>query len=73
MRKFKYLLPFLFLLSACQSAEEKKTEWIKSCIEGEFTPKQCNVLYSIVKNSDDNASDNSALTGVAIGLAAGRR
>ncbi len=66
----------LLLLSACKSSEEVKADWIKFCIDGEFTVKQCEVLYSLKKSSDD-ASDGaavaSAMSGAAMGMSAGRR
>lgn len=75
MKRFKCLILVLFLVG-CQSAEEKKAEWVRFCVDGEFTPKQCNVLYSMKQSSDDanDAATSASITsGAAMGIAAGAR
>lgn len=75
MKKLIWIIPLL-LLCSCKSEEEKKSEWIKFCLAGDFNAKQCEVLYSIKESGDDaNTSANSAaaMSGVAIGMSAGRR
>ena len=63
-------------LCGCQSAAEKKAEWIAFCQQGDFNAKQCEVLYSLKESSDsaaNNAAAASAFSGVAIGMSAGSR
>lgn len=72
----KLVLCGLLFLTSCQSSEEKKAEWIKFCESGEFSTKQCLVLYSLKESSDDAASSAasaSAFSGVAMGMSVGRR
>lgn len=60
-------------LCGCQSAAERKAEWLAFCVKGEFTSAQCDVLYSLKESSDDaneSAGLASAMSGVAVGMSA---
>ena len=62
------------LLTGCKSGAEKKAEWVKFCEQGEFSLKQCEVLYSMKKAGDDaeeSAAASSMMSGMAVGLSAG--
>ncbi len=71
MRKLKILILLPLLLAGCKTEEEKKSEWIAFCTQGDFTAKQCNVLYSMKKDASDDAANNAAMTGMAIGMSVG--
>lgn len=67
-------ISLLFLLCACESAEEKRAKWIAWCVQSEFSEKQCGVLYALKESSDEaqaQAQNAAAMNGLAIGLAAG--
>lgn len=62
------------LLCACESEEQAKAKWIAFCVSGEFSAKQCEVLYSLKKSSDDaqsSADASSAMGAMAVGIVAG--
>ena len=72
MRTILILVPLL-LLCGCKSEAEKRVEWIAMCEQGEFSTKQCAVLYSIVKASNDakdSADYAGVMSSVGMGLAA---
>lgn len=72
MKRLLLLLPLA--LTACQSAEERKTEYMAFCTTHEFSHAQCEVLY-LNKQSSDNAAMQAAssqiMSGAAMGMAAG--
>lgn len=69
---------FVFLVAAalagCKSEAEVKAEWMQFCVQGEFSQKQCEVLYSMKKSSDDaqdSAAAGAMMSGMAVGMSAG--
>ncbi len=74
MRKTMIISATALLLASCESEAESKAKWIAWCAEGDFTSRQCEVLYSIVKNSREAANASQAAqigSGIAIGVAIG--
>lgn len=62
-------------LAGCQSEQERRAEWITQCATQDFTAKQCEVLYSIAKDTRDAKNSAAAAnfaTGLSIGIATGR-
>jgi hypothetical protein len=76
MKQISALCLIGLVLCSCESDEEKKTRWLAFCVAGDFTPKQCEVLYSL-KESSDSANTMAAvgvgMSGAATGMAAGSR
>lgn len=73
----KIICLFLLLaLCACESEAEHKAKWVAFCQQGEFSNKQCEVLYSLKKSSEDadaTASMAVGLSAASMGVAAARK
>jgi hypothetical protein len=63
----------MFLLLGCTDEKAARAKFLASCQAHEFTETQCDMLYSMKKNADDAADSNALLSGLAVGLAAGKR
>ena len=68
--RYVALLAVSLALAACQSAEERKAEWVRFCQAGEFSAPQCEVLYSMKQASDAASADAALGVGLAVGAAA---
>jgi hypothetical protein len=76
MSRFLLVLLLGLCLAGCESSEEKAAKWIAFCVDGEFTVKQCRVLYAMKESSDDaaNAAGVASMNSIiAAGAAVGRR
>jgi hypothetical protein len=63
-------------LASCESDAERKQKWVDFCVAGEFSAKQCEVLYAIKQSSDaasTSATVAAGMSGAAAGAAAVRR
>lgn len=78
MKRLLLILPLV--LTACQSSEERKAEYMAFCTTHEFSQAQCEVLY-LNKQASDAASSqaafasgmSSAAIGISAGMSGGRR
>lgn len=60
-RKFFLLIPLL-TLCACQSEAERQAEFLKPCLDAQFSPKQCAFMYILAKNQQEQTDANLAIS-----------
>lgn len=58
------------VLCGCESEAEYRAKWMRDCVAGEFSEKQCSVLYSVHKSAKDDAAAAQAAAGFATGFSA---
>jgi uncharacterized protein YggE len=62
MRRLVIVAGLALVLCACEDRQKTHDMWVSQCRETEFSPKQCEVLFSVYRQGKDakQASDAAA-------------
>lgn len=66
----KFIMICVLALSACTDEEKAAQEFTMACAETGFSTEQCQFLYAMKKQSDNQAAAAQGMAGAAIGLGA---
>jgi hypothetical protein len=57
-------------LSGCE--KERREKFMAVCAEAKFEASQCQFLYAMKKDAEDDSSSAAIMGGMALGMSAGR-